>query len=150
MPFILKPTPEAINEYCKNSMSEFLGIEFIETGDDYLIAKMPVSDRTRQSLGMLHGGASCVLAEQIGSVAANLFLNREKHVAIGLDINANHVKGVREGFVYARASPLHVGGRTQVWEIRITNEAEELVSIARLTMAIIPVTPDTLRKKELK
>ncbi len=150
MNFIIKPTPEAINEFCKNSMSDFLGIEFTETGDNYLVARMPVNERTHQSLGMLHGGASCVLAEQVGSVAANLYLDREKYVAIGLDINANHLKPVRDGFVYAKATPTHIGGRTQVWEIKITNEAQELLCISRLTMVIIPVTNDTRRKQDLK
>ena len=96
-----------------------------------------------------HGGASCVLAEQAGSMAANLFLNRDTHVALGLDINANHLKAARKGYVFAKAIPIHIGARTQVWEIKITDEKNELTCISRLTMAVIPVSPDTQRKQEL-
>ncbi len=149
MDFLIRPTPLQLNDYIKNTIADFLGIEFTETGPDFLVAKMPVNERTRQSLGYLHGGVSCVLAEQIGSMAANLFLNRETHVALGLDINANHVKGVKEGFVYGKATPLHIGIRTQVWEIKITNDIGELVCISRLTMAVIPLTPGTKREREL-
>ncbi len=149
MHFKIKPSPQEITEYCKNTMSDFLGIEFVETGDDYLIARMPVAERTHQSLGMLHGGASCVLAEQVGSVAANLCIDREKLVAIGLDINANHLKPIRHGFVYAKATPVHIGGRTQVWEIKLTNEDHELVCITRLTLLIVALTPETKRKHDL-
>jgi 1,4-dihydroxy-2-naphthoyl-CoA hydrolase len=130
-------------------MAGFLGIEFIETGDDYLVARMPVNERTHQALGMLHGGASCVLAEQTGSMAANLYLNRDTHVALGLDINANHVKGIKSGFVYAKAMPLHIGQKTQVWEIKITDEKGELICISRLTMMVIPITDSMQRKKLL-
>lgn len=149
MQFIIKPLPAELNNYCKNTIAEYLGIEFIETGDDYLIARMPVNERTQQPLGMLHGGANCVLAEQTGSMAANLFLNRETHVAVGLDINANHLKAARNGYVFGKATPIHIGTKTQVWEIKITNEAGELTCISRLTMAVIPLTPDTQRKQPL-
>ena len=137
MSFKYKPAPAELNEYCKNTIASALEIEFIETGDDYLVARMPVNKNTHQPLGMLHGGASCVLAEQTGSMAANLYLNRETHVAFGLDINANHLKPVKNGFVYAKALPLH---------IKITNESNELICISRLTMAVVAVTPETLRK----
>ena len=150
MLFLIRPTPQQLNDYLKNTISDYLGIEFIETGTDYLIARMPINERTRQSLGFLHGGVSCLLAEQIGSMGANLFLNRETHVALGLDINANHVRGVKDGFVYGKASPLHIGIRTQVWEIKITNEAQELVCISRLTMAVVPITAETIRKQDLE
>lgn len=146
MSFKYKPAPSELNEYCKNTIASALEIEFIETGDDYLIARMPVNKNTHQPLGMLHGGASCVLAEQTGSMAANLYLNRDTHVAFGLDINANHLKPVKSGYVYAKASPLHIGSRTQVWEIKITNENQELICISRLTMAVVAVTAETLRK----
>lgn len=126
-------------------MSEHLGIEFSEVGDDFLVARMPVDSRTHQPLKMLNGGASCALAETVGSMAANLCLDRTQFVALGLDINANHLKAVSTGYVYGKASPLHLGRKTQVWEIRITDENGNLTCISRLTMAVIPVTPETLR-----
>jgi len=149
MHFKYKPTPEEINEYTRNTIAEFLQIEFIETGDNYLVARMPVNNATRQSLGMLHGGASCVLAETTGSLAANLYLNRDTHVALGLDINANHIKAVKEGFVYGKAMPIHIGNRTQVWEIKITDESGDLVALCRLTMMVVHVNDDTRRKRVL-
>lgn len=132
-----KATLEIINQMSKNTLVEHLAIEIIEIGKDYLIGKMPVDHRTHQPLGMLHGGASVVLAETLGSVAATLTVDPEKQYCVGLDINANHVKSVRSGFVYGKTSPIHVGKKTQVWEIRITNEAEELVCISRITMAVL-------------
>lgn len=132
-----KATLEIINQMGKNTLVEHLGIEIIEIGNDYLIGKMPVDHRTHQPLGMLHGGASVVLAETLGSVAATLTVDPEKQYCVGLDINANHVKSVRSGFVLGKTSPIHVGKKTQVWEIRITNEAEELVCISRITMAVL-------------
>ncbi len=149
MQFLIKPSLKDLNDYCKNTIAEFLGIEFVEIGKDYLVAKMPVNSRTHQPLGMLQGGASCVLAEQTGSMAANLFLDRKTQVALGLDINANHVKSVKEGYVYGKASPIHIGTKTQVWEIRITNESGELISIARLTMMVIPINNEIKRKTDL-
>lgn len=143
--FLSKPSPQEITDYCKNTLSEHLGIEFTEVGDDYLVARMPVDQRTHQPLKMLNGGASCALSETVGSMAANLCLDRSQFVALGLDINANHLKGVSTGFVFGKASPLHLGRRTQVWEIRITDEFGSLICISRLTMAIIPVTPETMR-----
>ena len=131
-------TLEALNQRCKNTMSEWLGIEFCEIGPDYLTAKMPVDHRTVQPLGVVNGGAFCALAETVGSMAANLCVDREKYVALGLDINANHTKSAGKGFVYGKASPLHLGKLTQVWEIRMTNEEGQLCSISRLTMAVIP------------
>lgn len=129
-------------------MSEHLGIEFSEVGDDFLVARMPVDSRTHQPLKMLNGGASCALAETVGSMAANLCLDRTQFVALGLDINANHLKAVSTGYVYGKASPLHLGRKTQVWEIRITDENGNLTCISRLTMAVIPVTPETLRPQK--
>ena len=129
-------------------MSEHLGLEFSEVGDDFLVARMPVDSRTHQPLKMLNGGASCALAETVGSMAANLCLDRTQFVALGLDINANHLKAVSTGYVYGKASPLHLGRKTQVWEIRITDENGNLTCISRLTMAVIPVTPETLRPQK--
>ncbi|MEC7752420.1 MULTISPECIES: hotdog fold thioesterase [Roseivirga] len=121
----------------KNTLVEHLGIEVTELGKDYLIGKMPVDHRTHQPLGMLHGGASVVLAETLGSIAATLTVDPQRQYCVGLDINANHIKSVRSGFVYGKTTPIHVGKRTQVWEIRIENEEKELICISRITMAVL-------------
>jgi 1,4-dihydroxy-2-naphthoyl-CoA hydrolase len=129
---------DSLNDYCKNTMVDFLGIEFIELGDDFLKAKMPVNERTVQPLRMLNGGASLAMSECVGSMAANLVFDRSKLVALGLDLNGNHMRPVTEGsWVYAIAKPLHIGNTTQVWEIRIENEEGKLVHISRLTMAVV-------------
>ncbi|WP_373513938.1 hotdog fold thioesterase [Persicitalea sp.] len=115
-----------------------LGIEFIEIGEDFIVAKMPVDHRTHQPFGILHGGASVVLAESLGSVASMLSLaDPEKQRAVGLEISANHIRAVRDGWVYGRVTALHVGRSTHVWDIKITNEAGKLVCVSRLTVAII-------------
>ncbi len=114
-----------------------LGIEFLEAGDDWLTARMPVDDRTRQPAGILHGGASLVLAETLASTAAYFCIDANLKMCVGLEINANHVRSVREGYVYGRASPLHMGRSTHVWEIRITDEQGRLVCISRCTLAIL-------------
>jgi 1,4-dihydroxy-2-naphthoyl-CoA hydrolase len=126
-----------LNAMSVNTLVSHLGIEFTEVGTDYLIARMPVDARTHQPLGLLHGGASVALAETLGSVAATLCVNRETQYCVGLEINANHIKSIRQGFVIGRTTPVHVGKRTQVWEIRITNEQDELVCVSRLTLAVI-------------
>ena len=118
-------------------MIEHLGIQFLEVGDDYIKARMPVDQRTIQPFGLLHGGASIALAETLGSVAANLCVDREKKMCVGLEINANHIRPVTNGFVYGIAKPIHLGASTQVWEIRIENEQEKLVCISRLTLAVL-------------
>ena len=128
---------EKLNENSDTNMLGHLGIEFVEIGDDFLVAKMPVDNRTKQPLGLLHGGASVVLAETLGSIAANLCVDNTKQYCVGLDINANHLKSVREGFVYGKTTPIHIGKTTQVWEIRITDDKQNLVCISRLTVAII-------------
>jgi 1,4-dihydroxy-2-naphthoyl-CoA hydrolase len=128
-----------LNERNRNTMAEHIGVEYIEVNENYLKARMPVDHRTHQPLGMLNGGASLALAEITGSMAANLCLDRTQFVALGLDLNANHVKGVKEGWVYATAKPYHVGRTTQVWEIRIEDEEQNLVCVARLTMVVVPV-----------
>lgn len=129
----------ALNDRCRNTMSEYIGIEFIEAGPDYLVARMPVDERTCQPLRMLNGGASCALAETVGSMAANLVIDRDKYVALGLDINANHLRPVSKGYVYGTARPFHIGQKTQVWEIRIEDENKNLICISRLTMAVIEI-----------
>lgn len=120
-----------------NTLVSHLEIEFIEIGEDYLIAKMPVSEKTRQPFGLLHGGASVVLAETLGSVAASILVVPQGKIPVGLEINANHIKSIKEGFVYGKVSPVHVGKSTHLWEIKITNEKEQLICVSKITMAIL-------------
>jgi 1,4-dihydroxy-2-naphthoyl-CoA hydrolase len=134
-------TTEQIQALARQTMVEHIGIEFSEIGEDYLKARMPVDHRTRQPYGLLHGGASVVLAETLGSMAAALVINRRQFYCVGLEINANHIRGVREGLVTGIARPLHIGRSTHVWEIRIQNEAGKLVCVSRLTVAIIENLP---------
>ncbi|WKK81435.1 hotdog fold thioesterase [Marivirga arenosa] len=135
--FLHKPSVEELNKLGKNTISEVLGMSFTEVGDNYLIAKMPVDHRTHQPYGLLHGGASVVLAETLGSVAAMLMVDQEKYYCVGLDINANHIRGIKEGWVYGKTTPVHVGKTTQVWQIEITNEREQMICISRITMAVV-------------
>ncbi|SKB29338.1 hotdog fold thioesterase [Luteibacter sp. 22Crub2.1] len=127
-----------VNGWSRGTMMETLDIRFTDFGDDWLRGTMPVDQRTQQPFGLLHGGASVVLAETLGSSAALLTLDVEKEVAVGLDINANHIRGVRGGIVTGTAKALHLGRTTQVWEIRIEEEQGKLVCLSRLTMAVIP------------
>jgi 1,4-dihydroxy-2-naphthoyl-CoA hydrolase len=135
-PFRPGATLESLNAMSTGTSMETLGIVFTEIGDDFLRATMPVDARTRQPYGLLHGGASVLLAETIGSSAGMLCVG-EGDGCVGIEINANHVRGVREGLVTGTARPLHVGRQTQVWEIRIEDERARLVCIARLTLAVI-------------
>lgn len=130
-------TLEALNKWSKNTMAENIGIEFTAIGDDYLEATMPVDARTHQPLGLLHGGASVALAETMGSVAATCCVDVSKQFCVGLEINANHLKGVKQGFVKGITKPIHVGKKTQVWEIRIHNQIGELICISRITLAVL-------------
>ena len=125
----------------KNTMVDHIGIEFIELGDDFIRARMPVDHRTHQPMGLLHGGASVALAETLGSTGAMLCVDPDKYNVVGLEINANHIRGVRDGWVIATARPLHRGRTTQLWEIRITDAADKLVCVSRLNMAVIEKTP---------
>jgi 1,4-dihydroxy-2-naphthoyl-CoA hydrolase len=130
-------TPDQLNPLSKNTMGEHLGMEITEVGEDYLRGRMPVDHRTRQPYGLLHGGASVALAETLGSVASAFVVDRSKYDCVGLEINANHLRGIREGFVIGTARPVHLGKTTHVWDIRIHDEREKLVCISRLTVAII-------------
>lgn len=130
-------TLEIINARGKNTMVEHLGIEFVSFDENSLTAKMPVDNRTKQPLGIMHGGASCVLAETIGSTAANYCVDFDKFYCVGLDINTNHIRQARSGFVLGVAKPFHLGNKTQVWGIEIFDEREKLVSVTRLTMAVL-------------
>ncbi len=130
-------TPDALNAFGRGSMVEHLGIVFDEVGPDYLMGSMPVDHRTHQPFGLLHGGASVALAETLGSTAGSCCVDPERQVCVGLEINANHVRAVRQGRVAGTARPLHLGARTQVWEIRIRDEAGALVCVSRLTLAVL-------------
>jgi len=139
MSIIITPeiTIESLQLRNKNTMSEWLGIEFIAINPNYLVAKMPADHRTIQPLGVINGGAYCALAETVGSMAANLCVDKTKFVALGLAINANHIRSASQGWVYGKATPLHLGRTTHVWEIKITDENDKLCCISRLTMSII-------------
>tara|TARA_B100000767_G_scaffold153645_1_gene144466 strand:+ start:588 stop:1007 length:420 start_codon:yes stop_codon:yes gene_type:complete len=123
----------ACNAICKNTLMETLAIEFIDLTEDVLTARMPVTSKVHQPDGVLHGGASVALAESIGSAAAIVFLGQENSTIRGLEISANHIKSISDGFVYAKAKALHRGKTTQLWQIRIENEAAELISLVKLT-----------------
>jgi len=137
MVFLSKPSLDQLNETSKDNMISHLGIIFTAIGDDFIEATMPVDSRTKQPIGLLHGGANVVLAETLGSLAGSLTINQEKQAVAGLEINANHLKSVREGLVKGTAKPIHLGKSTQVWEIKIVNEANRLCCISRLTLAIL-------------
>ncbi len=120
------------------NMGEHIGFEFLEIGDNYLTGRIPVDHRTTQPFGILHGGASCVLAETLGSVAAWMVIDPDKYRAVGLEINANHIRAVTDGYVIGKCSPMHVGRRTQVWQIDMSEEATgKRTAISRITMAVI-------------
>jgi 1,4-dihydroxy-2-naphthoyl-CoA hydrolase len=133
-----QPDLDRLNEASSNTLMAVLGIRFTAFGDDWLRGSMPVDARTHQPFGLLHGGASVALAETLGSSAALLTLDPVQELAVGLEINANHVRGVRSGTVVGTARVLHLGRSTQLWEIRIENEDGALVCISRLTMAVVP------------
>src|SRR3989338_3540436 len=132
------PIPQQLlTERAKNTFAEFIGIQFTEIGDDYLTATLPVDYTTKQPLGFLNGGVSAALAETVASTAANYCVDQKICYCVGLDINANHVRPALSGMVTAIAKPLHLGNKTQVWEIKIENEAQKLVCISRMTMAVV-------------
>ena len=120
-----------------NTMGEHLGMEWMAVGADFLKMRMPVDDRTKQPYGLLHGGASCALAETVGSVASHFIIDPEKFICVGLEINANHVRSARSGYVTATCTPLHIGASTHVWDIKINDDKEKLICISRLTVAVL-------------
>jgi 1,4-dihydroxy-2-naphthoyl-CoA hydrolase len=126
-----------LKERSKNTLMEHLGVEYLEFGNDYLKARMPVDSRTKHTAGILHGGASAALAETLGGVAASMCIDRERKRIVGLEINANHIRQVTGGWVTGITTPIHVGNTTQIWEIKIYNEEDKLVCISRLTVANI-------------
>lgn len=131
-------TPDHVNAGVPNTLMEHLGIKFTDVGKDYLVATMPVDARHHQPFGILHGGASVALAESVGSAASGMILGDGDKVPVGLEINANHVRPVRSGLITAKATLVHGGRSSHIWDIRITNEEDKLVCISRITMAIIP------------
>jgi 1,4-dihydroxy-2-naphthoyl-CoA hydrolase len=135
------PTPEQLTERGGRSMPGFLGIRFTEVGEDFLRATMPVSERTQQPFGLLHGGASLALAETAGSVASMLCVDERQYLCVGQEINANHVRGIGAGTVTATVRPFHLGNRSHVWHIEIRDESARLVCVSRLTMAIVERAP---------
>jgi 1,4-dihydroxy-2-naphthoyl-CoA hydrolase len=148
--FGTNPTVEDANASQEGLLAPHLGIRFTEWGEDFLRATMPVEPHTRQPMGYLHGGASLVLAETVGSVAANFVVDRSKNRCMGQEINANHLRPVAEGLVTGTARPFHIGSRSQVWSIEIRDSQARLVCISRLTMAVIDWRPPTTEKSSLK
>ncbi|AKA36176.1 PaaI family thioesterase [Flagellimonas lutaonensis] len=126
------------NEMSKDTLMETLDIEYVDVGENYLVARMPVTAKVYQPDGVLHGGATVALAESVGSAASYIFIDAKKYFVRGIEIAANHVKSVREGYVYARASIIHKGKTTQLWEIKVTDESDQLVSNCKLTTIALP------------
>jgi 1,4-dihydroxy-2-naphthoyl-CoA hydrolase len=130
-------TLEEINRRGVQTMADFLGIEFTKIGQDFLIAKMPVSDKVKQPIGIVHGGANVVLAETIASTAANMAVNIADYYCVGLEINTNHIRSVREGIVWGTARPFHLGKSTQVWHIELKDEQDRITAISRMTASVL-------------
>jgi 1,4-dihydroxy-2-naphthoyl-CoA hydrolase len=131
---------EDLNGRPKGHIGEVMEIEFTEITPDSLSARMPVNEKTRQPYGILHGGASVVLAETLGSVASNLVVNSDKYIGVGLEVNANHLRPVKSGFVTGICTPIHIGGKTHVWDIKLYDQRGKMTCVSRLTVAIIPKT----------
>lgn len=134
---------EELNAMRTNTLADLLDMNFTEVGDNYLKLQMPVDKRTHQPYGLLHGGASAALAETAGSVASWLCIDPEKQICVGMEINCNHVRGKRTGMVTATATALHIGATSHLWDIRITDEADRLICISRLTVAILKKKEET-------
>jgi 1,4-dihydroxy-2-naphthoyl-CoA hydrolase len=132
-------TAEELQERFGGTLAGHLGIRITEVGPDYLKATMPATEKVFQPMGLVHGGANVALAETVGSVAANMLVDREKYACVGQEINANHVRGVRQGTVTAIAKPAYIGRTSQVWDIRLYDDNNKLTCISRLTMAVIKV-----------
>ena len=127
-----------INDSIQNTMTSTIGIEITDIGDDFICGKMPVDERTTQPFGLLHGGASVALAETLGSIGGGIKVYLNNETVVGIEINANHLKSVRDGWVYGKATPIRIGKKIQVWNIEITNEDDDLICVSRLTLAVIP------------
>ena len=126
-----------INDGIQNTMTSTIGIEITDIGDDFICGKMPVDERTIQPFGLLHGGASVALAETLGSIGGGIKVYQNNETVVGIEINANHLKSARDGWVYGKASPIRIGKKIQVWNIEITNKSGELICVSRLTLAVI-------------
>lgn len=126
------------NEWCNNTLMQTLEIEYIDAGEGFLTAKMPVNSRVHQPMGLLHGGATVALAESVGSAASLMFINTDKQEVRGIEISANHLKSKREGIVYCTARIIHQGRSIHLWEIKITDENDKLISLCKLTNMILP------------
>ena len=127
-----------INDGIQNTMTSIIGIEITDIGDDFICGKMPVDERTTQPFGLLHGGASVALAETLGSIGGGIKVYKNNETVVGIEINANHLKSARDGWVYGKATPIRIGKKIQVWNIEITNEDDDLICVSRLTLAVIP------------
>ncbi|WNH10505.1 PaaI family thioesterase [Thalassobellus suaedae] len=138
MPLSKKELLEQANKACKNTLMETLNIEVIDYGENFLVARMPVTPRVHQPDGVLHGGAIAALAESVGSFASHIFIDTEKFFVRGIEITANHLKSIKEGFVYAKATFIHKGRTTQLLDIRVTDEANNLISVCRLSTISLP------------
>jgi 1,4-dihydroxy-2-naphthoyl-CoA hydrolase len=134
---------DKLNRLASNTMNELIGIHFVEVGENYLKASMPVDNRTKQAYGLLHGGASVTLAETVGSVASVMVVDPELYYCVGVEINANHLRSIKEGLVIATALPLHIGLSSHVWEIKIVDKNEKLVCVSRLTVYVKNLRPKT-------
>ena len=132
---------EKCNAFAKNTLMETLQIEYIDAGEDFLTAKMPVNSRVHQPMGLLHGGASVALAESVGSAASNIFINHSLQEVRGIEISANHLKSIREGYVFATAKIIHKGRTIHLWEIKITDEQGNLISLCKLSNIILDKKP---------
>ncbi len=127
-----------INDSIQNTMTSTIGIEITDIGDDFICGKMPVDERTTQPFGLLHGGASVTLAETLGSIGGGIKVYSNNETVVGIEINANHLKSVRDGWVYGKATPIRIGKKIQVWNIEITNDSNDIICVSRLTLAVIP------------
>jgi 1,4-dihydroxy-2-naphthoyl-CoA hydrolase len=127
---------EKLNQFSANTMNELLGIRITELGENFIKATMPVDKRTHQAYGILHGGASAALAETLGSIGSVIIVDPEQYICVGVEINANHIRSVRDGFVTGTAVPLHIGASSHVWEIRIVDKNEKLICVSRLTVFV--------------
>ena len=127
-----------INDGIQNTMTSTIGIEITDIGDDFICGKMPVDERTTQPFGLLHGGASVALAETLGSIGGGIKVYKNNKTVVGIEINANHLKSARDGWVFGKAIPIRIGKKIQVWNIEITNEDDDLICVSRLTLAVIP------------
>ena len=139
MIWLKEPNLEELNSRPKNHIGGLLDIKFTEIGKDFLKGTMPVDDRTRQPYGILHGGASVVLTETLGSVASNLVLDTNFKMGVGLEVNANHLRPIKSGLITGICTPIHIGGKTHVWDIKLYNDKGKITCISRLTIAVVPV-----------